>query len=617
LNTRESKQKASHSVLSNTLWSFRTSLSCAPGAFWMAAAMVPLNSIISFWQVYVPALVVAESTSGKGYEQVLITMGIWFALILAASLVRDIITRFNENEWQKYAMHMAMRIRRKSMSCFYEQYERKEVRDLCDRALITTQSWNGRQPVTDLQKQSLLLIENLIGYLLMGGIISVADFRLLPIVMLGPVVNLFAVRAFNRWSQKHHERYREISRRLSYVLRKPMDFAAAKDIRIYSMHDWFSDTCRLFMGQIDKGEREKVRRQFGVSFLALAMILLRDGVSYAFLIALTLRGGISVDQFVLCFGAISSFSSFFGSILDAFGKLHETSLRICDLREYLDLPEMTERGHESIEAHLASAPEITFDHVSYRYAGAEEDTIRDLSLTIHAGESVALVGLNGAGKTTLVKLMCGLYRPTSGEIRLNGIPADQFQLQDYYRMFSPVFQDAQTAFFSIGGTVSAKVSGGYDEARVLRCLEAAGLGEKVKSLPNGIHTMLDKQLNENAVELSGGEVQKLMLARALYKDAPFLVLDEPTAALDPIAENAVYQEYRRMTHGKSALFISHRLASTRFCDRIIYLKNGVITETGSHDELIAAGGEYAELYELQSCWYRDDYRKEDDDHDIS
>ena len=336
----------------------------------------------------------------------------------------------------------------------------------------------------------------------------------------------------------------------------------------------------------------------------LLVILIRDGAAYALLIIMTARGEMSPDRFVLCFAAISSFAGFIGGIVSSFSGMRETSLVICDLREYLDLPDMDGTGDAKAED-VTSGPEIVFDNVCYRYEGAEEDTIHDLFLTIRPCEKIALVGENGAGKTTLVKLLCGLYRPTSGEIRINGNTVGDFRNADCYTLFSPVFQDIRTSVFTLAETVSGRWESETDMSRAEECMRKAGLGGKIDSLTLGIHTPLDKQVNENGVELSGGELQKLMLARALYKDAPVLVLDEPTAALDPLAENAVYQNYNEMSAGKTAVFISHRLASCRFCDRIVYLDGGRITESGSHDELMKLGGRYAAMFDMQSVWYRE------------
>ncbi len=611
MNKMKTKEKPYHSILSNCIWIFRMQFVHAPWSFWTIALAVPLNIGISYWQVYLPSLIVKEATDGREFREIFYTLGGLSLIVLLLSIGKDVLSRFEGGEKDLFRRRIALLIRKKSLSCFYELYEKKEIRDLGSRAIRATEMWGGIQPLCDISVTTLVLIENVLCYILFGGLIAGISLWLLPIVMIGPVINLFVMRIYNSWQQKHHVKYMEIEQKISYVVGKSADFAAVKDIHIYSMVGWFREIFSSLVSEIDIRDSQKAIRRFLTSLISLVLILLRDSVAYAVLIKMTLDGKLTVDQFVLYFAAISSFASFFGNILDCFGKLHELSLRICDVRRYLDLPEQTAEGEESIASHLTCAPEIMFDHVSFRYDGAKEDTIRDVSFTIHSGEAVALVGLNGAGKTTLVKLLCGLYRPTIGEIRLNGIPVERFSQQDYYRLFATVFQDSKTAFFSLAETVSGKIGTEVDGQKAENCMHMAGLGKKINSLPQGIHTKLDKQLNENAVELSGGEVQKLMLARALYKDAPMLVLDEPTAALDPIAENMVYQEYRSMTSGKSALFISHRLASTRFCDRIIYLKDGKICEEGSHDALMAAKGEYSKLYELQSCWYQDNYKKED------
>ena len=254
----------------------------------------------------------------------------------------------------------------------------------------------------------------------------------------------------------------------------------------------------------------------------------------------------------------------------------------------------------------ASDIKIEFRDVWYKYTGAEDYTIKGLNLTIEPGESIALVGMNGAGKTTLVKLFCGLYAPAKGEILVNGKRIDEYNIEEYYTLISAVFQEIDNVAFTIQEFVSSsdpdKPTAKDD---TIAALKSVGIWEKVSSLPDGIDTHLQKGVYEDAVDLSGGQMQKLLLARAIYKDGPILILDEPTAALDPIAENNLYLQYRELTKGKTSIYISHRFASTRFCDRIILLQDGVITESGTHDELMALNGQYAYMFGVQSQYYKE------------
>ena len=232
-----------------------------------------------------------------------------------------------------------------------------------------------------------------------------------------------------------------------------------------------------------------------------------------------------------------------------------------------------------------------------------------MSLKIKAGEKIALVGLNGAGKTTLVKLLCGLYDPNEGEIFLNGKNIRGYNRTQYYTLFTAVFQDFNILPLSIAENISQLSEDELDDDkidRVIHCLELADLDKKINSLPDGISSILMKDVNDDAVQLSGGEMQKLMLARALYKESPILILDEPTAALDPIAESKLYNRYNEFAAGKTSVYISHRLASTRFCDRIIFIENKTIAESGTHNELLKSGGKYANLFEIQSKYYKEE-----------
>lgn len=598
------KKKPYKTLPENIFWSFHKQLRYTPCVLFMYAVQTPVNIWLSWAAVWLPALVVAEATQRQPLSHAARTVGLLMFGVMLGGLVKKLLFYIIQGKQGFYLYEITRELNHKSLSCFYQNYERKDMRDLFQRAKQATETWNGVQPVQDLPKQAWELLESLLCYCLFGVVISFVSPWLILLLTLAPTLNWFCVRAYQNWDYRNRDKRMDIDSRLGYITNKPRDPALAKDIRIYSMAGWITGLYHSLSAERCSLDRVRTWRHFLSHASELVVILLRDGTAYAILTAMVIRGEITVDKFVLCFSAVSSFAEWVGQILNSWNKLHGLSLALCDLREYLDYPEPEGTISASLADFLTSPPEITFDHVSFRYDGAESDTLHDISFTIHPGEKLALVGLNGAGKTTLVKLLCGLYMPTGGEIYINGVPAASFIRNEYYRLFSPVFQDVRTAFFSLAETVSCRPEKETDFKLAEKCMRLAGLGGKIDSLPFGIRTRLDKQLNKDGTELSGGETNKLMLARALYKDAPVLVLDEPTAALDPIAENEIYLQYNEMSRHKSSLFISHRLASTRFCDRILYLKDGRITEEGTHDSLAAAHGEYSRLYEMQSCWYQ-------------
>jgi len=312
-----------------------------------------------------------------------------------------------------------------------------------------------------------------------------------------------------------------------------------------------------------------------------------------------------VAEFVLYFNAVAGFSAWLGSMLGQIADMQLLNHAMNRFRSYLEYPEHYLREQGRPVNDLEKPKKIELRGVRFRYEEDGEDVIRDLSLTLEPGEHLAVVGLNGAGKTTLVKMICGLTEATEGSVLYDGTDVREYNREEYYRLFGAVFQDYSLLPVTIGEIVSEDGSGNADPERVRRCLEQAGLWDRIASLPDGIQSRYDRAFWDDGINLSGGEIQKLLLARALYRRSPVILLDEPTAALDPVSENRLYETYDEVMQGKTTVFISHRLASTRFCHRIVLIENGRILEEGTHEELIAKQGRYYELFETQAKYYRE------------
>lgn len=450
------------------------------------------------------------------------------------------------------------------------------------------------------------LMTSCIGFIVYLALLTNLNLWLAALVAATTAVSYFASKRINEWGYLHRSEELELTKKIEYADKTATSREFAKDIRMFGLRGWLEDlwgsTMRLYSAFCAKRERKYI----WANIIDIVLTFLRNGIAYAFLIGITVKNGLPASQFLLYFAALSGFAQWVVEILDKLSVMHKQSLDISTIREFLDWDEPFDlNGGERIAFEPNKQYEIRLDDVSFRYPKADKDTLSHINLTVHPGEKLAIVGLNGAGKTTLVKLVCGFLDPTEGRILLNGEDIRKFNRNDYYALFSAVFQEFSVLDVTVKENVAQCVDG-IDETRVWQCIDKAGLTEKIQSLPKGIETHLGRRVFKDGVEFSGGQTQRLMLARALYKNAPILVLDEPTAALDPIAENDIYQKYNDMTHGRTSFFISHRLASTRFCDRIIFVDSGKIAEEGTHDELLKNGGGYAYMFEVQSKYYRSD-----------
>lgn len=489
----------------------------------------------------------------------------------------------------------------KACTTSYPNTRDPEALKLFEKAQDANRS--NAQPAEHVWTTLTNILLNLAGFAVYLTLLSGLSLGLIGVVAVTTAAGFFISRQINEWGYRHREEEAAYQKKIDYIAQKTESIQLAKDIRIFGLRPWLSDvyegTMRLYEAFINRRERIYT----GACAVDALLSLARNGIAYAYLIRLTLAEGLPASQFLLYFSAFTGFSTWVTGILQECSTLHKESLGLSTIQEYLHLPEPF-RFADGAPIPPADRYELRLDHVTFRYPGTEKPVLQNLSLTLRPGEKIAVVGLNGAGKTTLVKLLCGFYDPDEGRVLLNGQDIRQFDRRAYYKLFSTVAQEISELDITVAQTVAQAVDG-IDMDKVKACVEKAGLAEAIASLPQGYDTHLGKQVYLDGVELSGGQTQRLMLARALYKDGAFLVLDEPTAALDPIAESDIYQKYNEMTAGKSSVFISHRLASTRFCDRILFIKNGGIAEEGTHEELLHKGGAYAKLFEVQARYYQE------------
>lgn len=447
-----------------------------------------------------------------------------------------------------------------------------------------------------------MLLKNIGGLIAYLFILSSFDPFLLLAVILTCFISFFVSRYANNWHYANKIEGEKYYHKKRYIRDKAESIKLAKDVRIFNLKDWLNELLDLVHNQYLAFRLKGEKVDLLADIIEVVLTVIRNGIAYIYLINMTLNDGLSVSSFILYFVAISTLTNWVMGVLKEMSTLHKECLDISSLREFLDYPEPF-KFDDGKDIPLASNYEIRLENVSFHYPECDKDIIHNLNLTIHPREKLAIVGLNGAGKTTLVKLICGLLSPSEGRILLNGDDINDFNRNKYYELFSAVFQDFSILDVTIAEEI-AQCKDNIDYQRIKECIDYAGLSDTIDKLPQELNTHIGREVYLDGVLLSGGQMQRLMLARALYKNGPILLLDEPTAALDPLAESEIYQKYSDMANNKTSLFISHRLASTRFCDRIILIKDGGINEEGSHEDLLKLNGEYAKLFEVQSRYYK-------------
>ena len=397
------------------------------------------------------------------------------------------------------------------------------------------------------------------------------------------------------------EKYDGKTSRANYLMRS-ITYREGKDIRVYKTQPMIRRALRESERDTMVDEESRLDCRAGILDGALSGLLL--GGAYVFIVLRALDGALTAGSVVLFAAAVYRFSESLKTLSKSWNEIRMNARRMESTFAYLALPDRMENGGELV-GNEGALGAIELRDVSFSYPGTKKPALSHVSLKLEHGKKIAIVGKNGSGKTTLVKLLCRLYDPDEGQVLLGGKNIRDYDYDAYLRQFSVVFQDFQLLALSLGQNVAGAQK--YDEQRAQECLRKAGFGNRLDRMPKGLSTSLYRILDEEGVEVSGGEAQKIALARALYKDAPIVVLDEPTAALDPVSEHEIYSGFRELVGGKTAIFISHRLSSCRFCDEILVFDGGKLVQRGSHDELVAnENGLYHTMWQAQAQYYAED-----------
>lgn len=439
-----------------------------------------------------------------------------------------------------------------------------------------------------------------VGVITSAALIYKIDVLMIIIILLTCVCEFFILKAINKKQKDTLDSKAKSITKFSYFYLLSKDTKAAKDVKLYSFEDYFIKALAQSLYQIEKISAKFTHQCAAFTATRALLNLIREAVSYAYLVFLVTSGKIGVSDFIFYFGIITGFSNWIMSLVSSHTSIE---MNCKDCQAYRDYIENDDEKTSGEHIALSEINKIELKNVSFKYPAADKETLKNIDITFSKGENIAVVGENGAGKTTLIKLICGLYKTTDGKILINGIDADDFSKESYFDLFSVIFQDFYFLPMTIAQNIA--VSTNYDKNKLFSAFEQAGILDKINSLPDKENSMMDRNVYKNAVDFSGGEKQRLLLTKAIYKDAPVLILDEPTAALDPIAENELYLKYNELTKGKISFFISHRLSSTRFCDKILFIKDGSIAECGTHEELMAQKGRYYRMYQIQSHYYKE------------
>lgn len=603
----DDKARRKYGLVSNFIYNMAAAKEWDKKLFWAQILMVFPNVAASLLGTYLPSRLVADLSAQMEMGRLLLELAVLALVMWVCNAAANVMVEYCDFEGSYISVYYAKKFAHKIMDVDYDYLEDEEFQKISGNAWRVARFGQG---VANAVVALPLFLSFMAGVLIYGFLLARRSVILLLTVTASVGISLWLLSIARKKHAEYYEQLQLSARREGYITAQATDSAAGKDIRIFRLMDWFLD-------KYDSSLKE-MGRIYGVIHdwylfrnLSHAVLqLIMDGAAFGFLVYMLSKGEITVAEFVFYIGLVSGFSTYFEGALRQIMSFNNTSASISYLREFLETEDRWNRGEgigkEKMEEIRKNAVKLEFRGVSFTYPGSEKPTLKNINLVIRPGEKIALIGLNGAGKTTLVKLVCGFYHPTEGEILLNDIPIGQYNRDEYYSLVSVLFQDSTMLALSLDENLAGRNPEDIDRKRLEEALKLSNFAEVYEKLPQKGKTPLVREINKEATDFSGGEKQKMLFARTLYLNTPLVILDEPTAALDPIAENELYLNYGKSVENKTSIYISHRLSSTRFCDRILLLEHGEIIEEGTHESLLAGKTRYAELFEVQSQYYREE-----------
>lgn len=583
-------------VIHNTLYMFHYSWKISKRRFFSAGLEILFNVVEPFVYLIFPMYIVNELSGAKRWNTILFFVGTFIGSILILRAFRTLLSVFMNMSVNRCGVKNGINHAQRYMIMDYPKLEDANIRDMQTKAASNVHANVFVQYLSDL-------VTSLIKLLGFSYILTMLDPIMLIIVFLVICLN----NLINNYKAKNEYIYKPIqanyTRKFDYLYEIATNFDYAKEIRV-------NNSNQLILGKFDKllssfcVENTKYLSKdklynYALNFISLILTLF----SYGYTAYCALMSQITIGEFSLYISAIYNLSGTFNDIVTQILNIKYLSNHVNDYKEYIRL---TTPQNINNEVHLFPPennqyPMFEFENVSFTYPNTKKTVLKNINIKISKGEKLAIVGLNGAGKTTFIKLLCRLYSPTSGTIKCNGIDISTIRKDEYYRQLAVVFQDFKIFSFSFLDNIILNQP--VDPEMLLKSIENAGLETRLDSLPNGVDTNIYKDFDEEGVEFSGGEAQKLAIARAIYKGADMIIFDEPTAAFDAVAEQEIYENYKNIAAGKTSIFISHRLSSTRFCDKIAVFDSGEIVEYGNHNDLMEQNGLYNNMFCKQAFYY--------------